>query len=145
MPGCRHHLPGFRTTCLIVGAVEVALAAMILIRGVRESMAPFGVPEALLTAPHYQDAIVWVYTHMLVLGLVIGVVGAYAEGERLKRAFSRLIFAAHALYLYFDVRASDSALGDGLYQGPGSLGPVVVGVVVAALFGHLSLCAGSRA
>ena len=145
MPSCPHRLPGFRATCLIISALEVPLAASILLRGVRPSMAPFGVPDALLDAPHYQDAILWVYTHMLVLGLIIGVVGLYADGERLKRAFARLMFAAHAYYAWLDLHASDSALGTGLYRGPGSLVPVVIGLVITALFAHLSLCARSRA
>lgn len=140
MPSCPHRLPGFKTTCLIVCGLEVPLAASILLRGVRSSMAPFGVPDALLDAPHYQDAILWVYTHMLVLGLVIGVVGRYAEGERLQRNFARLMLAAHVVYTGLDLHASDSALGTGLYHGPGSLIPVVIGLVITALFAHLALC-----
>lgn len=144
MSRCRHRLPGFRATCLTVCALEVVLAASILARGVRASMAPFGVPEAVLASPHYQDAIVWVYTHMLVLGVVIGVVGVCGEGERLRRSFVRSMLAAHVVYAYLDVRASDSPLGEGLYRGPGSLVPVVLCLVIAALFIHPSVCREAR-
>lgn len=51
---CRYLLPGVRTSCLVVCGLYVLLSASILLRGVHSSMAPFGVPEA----------IVWVYTHM---------------------------------------------------------------------------------
>jgi hypothetical protein len=51
MPSCPHRLPGFKTTCLIVCGLEAPLAASILLRGVRSSMAPFGVPDVVLDAP----------------------------------------------------------------------------------------------
>lgn len=137
---CKHRLPGFRATCLGVGIAYVLLGGSILARGGAASLADFAVPEATLSSPHYADAIWWVYTHMIVLGLVIGVVGQWGRDPKLGLWFSRLMVAAHAYYVVLDTRASDSPLGTGLYQGPGSIAPAVIGLVVMLLFVHLSLC-----
>jgi len=137
---CRHRLPGFRATCLGIGAVFVFLAASELLRGVPASLDGFGVPTAVLASPHYQDAMVWVFTHMLVLGLVIGVVGHFAESARTRQAFARLMVVAIAIFLVLDCRSSDSPLGNGLYAGARSLVPPVIDLIVLLLFAHLSFC-----
>ncbi len=120
----------------------VILAVGLFAKGLRESMAEFKVPPATLDSPHYYDAIMWVYTHVmvLVLGLVIGVVGWYAENSQLKKWLSRLLFVIHVYYAWLDFRSSDTVLGNGLYQGPGSVFPPLVCVFVAVLFLHLSFC-----
>jgi hypothetical protein len=142
---CKHHMPGFRSACLITGVTYVLLGASVLARGGAASLAEFGVPAVTLTSPHYADAIWWVYVHMIVLGLVLGVVGRFAEGERFQRWFARLMLAAHAYYLFMDVRTSDTALGNGLYQGPMSIVPALIGLCVLLLFVHPSLCTGAAA
>lgn len=108
-------------------------------------MAGFGLPDAVLASPHYQDAMVWVFTHMLVLGLFIAAVGHYAEGERARRGLARCVFAAVAVFTVLDVRTSDSPLGSGLYVGVRSLVPPLIDAVVLLLFAHLSLCPTSCA
>lgn len=133
-------LPGFRNTCLIVSVLDVLLAAGVLLRGIRPSMAQFGVPQAVLDSPHYTDAIFWVYSHMLVIGLIIGVLGWYAESPALRQAMARLLLAAHLFYTVLDFRASDSLLGNGLYQGPASLIPAFISLFMTVLFAHLSFC-----
>lgn len=137
---CRHRLPGFRTSCLAVGVIYVLLGGSILLRGGAASLAAFEIPEPTLASPHYADAIWWVYTHMIVLGLLTGVVGQFGTSPALRRWFSRTMLVAHAYYVFLDVRASDSPLGTGLYQGPASIVPAVIGAVVMLLFAHLSLC-----
>jgi hypothetical protein len=137
---CRHFLPGFRPTCIGIGVTYVVLAAGELLPGVPASMAGFGVPEAVLTSAHYQDAMLWVFTHMLVLGLIIAVVGQFAESARTKRAFARLMLATSMLYTVLDLRTSDSALGNGLYAGARSLVPPIIDIVVVLLFAHLAFC-----
>lgn len=132
-------LPGFRKTCLGVCGLYVVLASGILIRGAEASMQEFAVPAAVLTAPHYQDAIFWVYLHMLVIGAIIGLMGHRAEEPRLQRDFSRLMFVASAVYTWLDLRASDSPLGEALYRGPGSLLPFFVCLLTTVLFGRLAL------
>ena len=140
MASCRHHLPGFRATCFAVGITFVFIAGAELAQGVPQSLAGFGVPEAMLHSPHYVDAMIWVFTHMLVLGLIIGVVGHFAEGARTQRAFARIMAAVIPIFTVLDIRTSDSALGSGLYAGPRSLVPPMIDAVVLLLFVHVSLC-----
>lgn len=131
-------LPGFRRTCQGVCALHVVLASGILLRGAEASMAEFEVPAAVLTSPHYQDAIFWTYLHMLVIAAIVGLMGQRCEDPKLQRDFSRLMFAASAVYAWLDLRASDSALGEALYRGPGSLIPTLVCVLSLVLFGRLA-------
>lgn len=131
-------LPGFRKTCLGVCGLYVVLAGGVLLRGAEASMQEFAVPAEVLTAPHYQDAIFWVYLHMLVIGAIVGLIGLRAEEPRLQRDFSRLMFGAAAVYTWLDLRASDSPLGEALYRGPGTLVPVLVCLLTTALFGRLA-------
>lgn len=125
---------------MAVCVLYTLLAGGLLARGIRPSMAEFAVPEVVLDSPHYHDAILWVYSHMIVIGLIVGVVGLRAESVRLQRPLARLLFAAHVYYTYLDFRSSDSALGNGLYQGPGSIVPALIGLVVTVLFARLSVC-----
>lgn len=132
-------LPGFRASCLTLGVLYVLLAGSILIRGPMAAMADYGVPQETLASPHYADAMFWVFLHMAVIGLVIGLVGWFGEGVRFQRAFSRLMLACQLVYLFLDVRAADWALGNALYEGPGSLGPVVVGGLAIVLWARLNV------
>jgi hypothetical protein len=142
---CKHHLPGFRATCVAVGVLYVLLGGSVLARGGAASLATFGVPAATLASPHYDDAIWWVYTHMIVIGLMTGVVGWFGQGVQLQRWFARLMLVAHVYYVFLDVRTSDSALGNGLYQGPSSVIPAVIALVVLLSFAHLCVCGETAA
>jgi hypothetical protein len=124
----------FRRVCTIAGALYVLLSANILISGVESSLAPFGVPPEALASPHYEDAIVWTYTHMLVLGSIIIFVGRRVESPRAQRTFAHLMIAAHAVYLYLDVRTSDTPLGNALYKGPASAMPAAIVLVMLLAF-----------
>jgi hypothetical protein len=137
---CAHRLPRFKTSCVVVGILYVLLGASVLVRGGAASLAEFGVPADTLASPHYADAIWWVYTHMIVIGLMTGVVGWFAQGVQLKRSFARLMFVAHIYYVILDVRASDSLLGSGLYEGPASIVPAIIGALVMLVFAHMSVC-----
>jgi hypothetical protein len=132
-------LPGFRASCLTIAAVYVFLAGSILLRGPMVAMADYAVPASTLASPHYADAMFWVFLHMTMLGLIIGVVGWFAEGARMQRAFARLWLAGQLFYLVLDIRAADWPLGTALYKGPASLGPVVVGVVATGLWLRLNV------
>lgn len=132
-------LPGFRASCLGLGAVFVLLAGSILLRGPMVAMADYAVPAQTLSSPHYADAMLWVFLHMTVIGLVIAVVGWFAEGARLQRAFSVLMLGAQLVYATLDVRTADWPLGNALYKGAGSLGPVVVEAVALVVWARLCL------
>jgi hypothetical protein len=132
-------LPGFRASCLTLSALFVFLGGSILLRGPMVAMADYAVPPETLASPHYADAMFWVFLHMTVIGLVIGVVGWFAEGVRMQRAFARLMLAAQLVYFFLDVRSADWALGHALYKGPGSLGPVLVGALAIVLWARLNV------
>jgi len=132
-------LPGFRASCLTIAVVYVFLAGSILLRGPMVAMAEYEVPAGTLASPHYADAMFWVFLHMTMLGLLVGVVGWFADGVRMQRAFARLWLVAQMVYLFLDVRAADWPLGTALYKGPGSLGPVIVGVCATALWLRLNV------
>lgn len=138
-------LRGFRPAFLTIGVLQILLAASMLVGDLGAKMASFGVPPAILASPHYLDAMHWVYTHMLVIGLIIATLGHYAEGARLQRAMARLLFLAHVYYTWLDFRASDSAVGTGLYQGPASLMPAFIGMGFTLVFAWLSVFAKARA
>lgn len=144
MARCRF-LPGFRASCLTVCVLYALLAGGLLLRGVEASMAEFAVPPAVLASPHYHDAIVWVYTHQIVLGLLVGALGLTVTDPAAQRSVARLLCAVHIYYTYLDARSSDSALGNGLYQGPGSLIPVFMCLFGVLLFAHLGVCRPRRA
>jgi hypothetical protein len=130
-------LPGFRASCLTLSGIFVLLAGSILLRGPMVAMADYQVPAATLASPHYADAMFWVFLHMAVIGCIIGVVGWFAEGARMQRAFAVMMLLAQLVYTTLDVRAADWPLGTGLYKGPGSLGPVVVGAIAIVLWARL--------
>ncbi len=81
---------------------------------------------------------------MLVIGLLVGLVGLYGEGARFKTWFARLMLAANAMYTFLDFRASDSAVGTGLYPGQASLLPAFVNLFVTLLFAHLAFSKRAR-
>ncbi|MFN8344217.1 MAG: hypothetical protein U0X91_04400 [Spirosomataceae bacterium] len=129
----------FKTICLTVCGLYVFLAGSLFLQGLIKSMSLYNVPPEILASPHYYDAIFWVYTHMIVIGLLIGCVGLYAENFQLKKKWSVLLFVAHLFYTYLDFRSSDSFLGNGLYQGPASVFPAIIGSVITLLFFYLSI------
>lgn len=81
----------------------------------------------------------WVFLHMTVIGLMIGVVGWAPGGVRLQRAFSRLMLAAVCVYTFLDLRTADGALGAALYRGTGSLAPVAVDLLSLGIWLRLNV------
>ena len=135
----RRFLPGFRTCCLTVCFLYVTMAGSLFVRGLITSMIDFRVPPPTLASPHYYDALLWIYSHMIVLGLIIGVVGLYGKNSQLKKWMARLLLIVHAYYTYLDFRTSDSFVGNGLYKGEGSIIPGLVCLFVTLLFLQLVL------
>jgi|GEM_PF-778255 len=138
MPESRKRfLPGFRGICLGVCVLYTMLTMGLFLQGIRPFMSSFQIPKHVLDSPLYIDAIMWVYMHMLVIGLIIGCLGLYAKDNKLKKNVSRLLFGAHVFYTFFDFRASDSFLGTALYKGPGSITPAIIALTVTLLFFYL--------
>ena len=132
-------LPGFRASCLVLSALYVLLAGSLLVRGPMVAMADYAVPAQTLASPHYADAMFWVFLHMAMIGLLVATVGWFAEGARMQRAFARVMLGAQSFYFFLDVRTADWPLGNALYKGPGSLGPVVVGAIALAVWIRLNV------
>ena len=132
-------LPGFRAACTAVCVLYVLLGGMMKARGAVEMMGPFGVPPAVLEAPHFVDFYQFTFLHQMVIGGLIGLLGWTVTEGRSQRAVAAALCGMQLVYAYFDFRTSDSPLGNGLYQGPGSLVPPVMGLTVALVFGVLAL------
>jgi hypothetical protein len=115
------------------------MAGSLFLKGLMASMVDFQVPTQTLNSPHYYDAIWWVYSHMIIIGLIIGVVGWHAKGSQLKKRMAWLLLIVRVYYTYLDFRTSDSFLGNGLYKGEGSVIPGFVCLFVTLLFLQLVL------
>jgi hypothetical protein len=135
----REHVPGFRTTCLVVGVIEVLLAASILVRGVEPSLRQFEVPADVLAAPHFHDAILWVYTHMVVFGALTVALGWLVTEARLQRWCARLLALFNVVYFVLDARTADWALGNALYRGAASVIPAIICVGFTLAFAITSV------
>jgi hypothetical protein len=131
-------VPGFKTTLSVIGAVYVLLAGSMLARGAVASMQPFGVPEPVLSSPHYADYFHFTFVHMTVLGISIVMLGRFVEAGRHQRLVARVLGLINLHYAYLDFRTSDSVLGNHLYRGSASLVPAIIDVIVTLAFAWLS-------
>lgn len=131
-------LPGFKASCLIVCGLYIFLTGGLFAQGLMQAMGSYQVPAATLESPHYFDAIFWVYSEMLILGLLIGAIGWLVTEGKAQLWLSRFICAAHVYFTFLDTRSSDTALGNALYKGPASIFPAIICLVVTLLFLHLS-------
>jgi hypothetical protein len=133
-------LRGFRAVCTAVAVLYVFLGASMKLRGPRGALAQFGVPPEVLDARHFADFFQFLFLHMMVIGLLVGLLGWAVTEPARQRTVARLLCGLEIVYAWFDFRTSDSMLGNGLYQGPASLVPPVLDLLVAAAFAAL----GSR-
>lgn len=130
----------FKFGCLFVGISYAVIAASVLLQGVIPFMKQFGLPEATLNSPHYENAIFFHFYDMFVIGVLIATAG-FVESLRFQRVFSLAMSVIQSVYLYLDVKTSDTFLGNGLYEGPGSVTPVVIGLAFTTLFLTLAISA----
>jgi hypothetical protein len=133
----RHALPGYRLVCTLVGVLYGVLGASMKLRGPRAAMAGFGVPPEVLDAPHFADFFQFLFLHMMVIGLLVGVLGWQVMGAARQRAVARVLGALELGYACFDLRTADWVLGSRLYTGPGSLVPPMLDLALALAFGWL--------
>jgi hypothetical protein len=134
----RRMIPGYKRILMALGILYVILAGSVLVQGIEKFMAPFGLPDSTLASPHYEDAMTWVYVHMTVLGMILFVVGWASRDLRFQRIFVRAMALAQGVYLFLDLRTSDTPLGNGLYKGPESAIPAIMGFCFFCLFVFLS-------
>lgn len=131
-------LPGFRATCLLVGSLNILLAGSMLIKGVIPGMAEFKVPAPILASPHYEDAMLWVFLHMFMIGVLVMLIGLLAENPVKQVWVARVLVVMHSVYAFLDIRTSDNYFGNALYQGPESVIPVFIDLFYILLFLRLS-------
>jgi len=130
----KHFVPNFRSTFLIVGFTFILLSLGLFAKGLMQSMAEFKVPEANLNSPHYFDAILWVYVHMMVIGLLLLIIGYSVENINKQKWIAFLLFIVTAFYTYLDFRSADWRFGNGLYKGESSIVPAIISLFVNMLF-----------
>lgn len=90
-----------------------------------------------LTPGLFADFFHWLFVHMTVIGILIGLLGRYIVDGRHQQLVARVLFVVQAHYAYLDFRTS--MLGSGLYPGPRSLVPLSIGVLMLLAFGYLSV------
>ncbi len=129
----------FKRTCLIVGYTFMLLPMSLFAKGLMVSMAEFKVPEIILDSAHYYDAILWVYVHMMVIGLLILIIGYSVNDLNKQKWIAALLFMVTAFYVYLDFRSADWAYGNALYQGESSIIPAIIGLLVNLLFFQLAM------
>ncbi len=132
-------LPNFKKTFLIVGYTFLGLPISLFYKGLMQSMAQFEVPDLILKSAHYYDAMLWVYVHMMVLGLLIVTIGYSVHDFNKQKWIAALLFVVTAFYVYLDFRSADWVLGNGLYKGESSLIPGFIGLVINLLFFQLAI------
>ena len=118
---------------MIVGITFVILSLSLFLKGLTPSMAEFKVPEPVLSSPHYFDALLWVYVHMIVIGLLILLIGISVTDPKKQQWITMKLILIIGVYTYLDFRSSDSALGNGLYKGEASVAPALFSLGVEVL------------
>ncbi len=108
-------------------------------KGLMVSMAEFKVPEIILDSAHYYDAILWVYVHMMVIGLLILIIGYSVNDLNKQKWIALVLFMVTAFYVYLDFRSADWAYGNALYKGQSSIIPAIIGLMVNLLFFQLTI------
>lgn len=129
--------PNFKRTFLIVGYTFTLLPLSLFTKGLMNSMSEFKVPESILNSPHYFDAILWVYVHMTVIGLLILMIGYSVNDTNKQKWIATLLFFVTTFYTYLDFRSADWVLGNALYKGETSIIPAIIGLFVNLLFFQL--------
>ncbi len=126
-------LPNFKTTYTLIGTTFILLSVSLFAKGLIPSMAAFQVPAVVLQSPHYFDALLWVYVHMTVIGILLVCLGQAVNDQSKQQWITALLCCIMAFYTYLDFRSSDSALGNALYKGESSVAPAFIGLLVSLL------------
>ena len=108
-------------------------------KGLMVSMAEFNVPEIILDSAHYYDALLWVYVHMMVIGLLILIIGYSVNDLNKQKWIAALFFMVTAFYVYLDFRSADWSFGNALYKAESSIIPAIIGLMVNLLFFQLTI------
>jgi hypothetical protein len=113
-------------------------------RGVR-IMRDFAVSEQLVASPVFDDFFRFFYEMMAIVGLLIALLGHVCRTHAHQRLVAGVLCAVNFANTLHDLSTSDSAFGNRLYRGEGTLAPVVIGLVISLAFGWLFLRPTPRA
>ncbi len=129
----------FKSTLVLIGSLFVFLAVGLFAKGLMRSMSEFDVPEIILNSEHYYDAILWVYVHMIVIGILIILLGISVVDPEKQKWISVFLLLITIFYTYLDFRSADWMYGNSLYKGESSLVPAFISLIVNMLFLNLAV------
>lgn len=132
----------YKSTLISIGSLFILLSLSLFTKGLMKSMKQFQVPENIINSPHYYDAILWVYIHMMVIGVLIILLGFSVSLKSHQKWISFLLLILTSIYTYLDFRTSDSFLGNSLYKGDESTIPGFISLTtnLAFLLLFIHLC-----
>ena len=132
----------YKSTLISTGILFILLSLSLFTKGLMKSMKQFQVPENLLNSPHYYDSILWVYIHMIVIGILIILLGILVSLKSQQKWVSLLLLILTSIYTFLDFRTSDSFIGNSLYKGAESTIPGFISLTInfAFLLLFIQLC-----
>jgi hypothetical protein len=129
----------FKTTSIAVGLIMSLLALSLFAKGLLPTMTEYGVPLEIISAPHYIDAISWVYIHMAVIGFFIAIFGYSVTDISKQKWIAISITLILSFYTYLDFIHSDSPVGNALYKGSQSIIPAIISLLMTIAFLRLTI------
>jgi hypothetical protein len=121
---------GFKAVMLTTGVAHVLLASSMLVSGV-SVMRDFAVPEAVVSAPAFEDFFSFFYQLMAYLGVLTILFGHVTRGRTSQVLVASAFCAGNVLLTLRDLATSDSIFGNQLYRGSGTLIPVYIDAIFA--------------
>lgn len=134
MSGPTSSIRGFATVFTVIGALYVAMASSMLVRGVG-AMLDFGVAPELVAEPVLEDFFLFFYQLMVFVGVLTIVVGRVVHGRGSQGVVAAVFCLANVVWGMRDVATSDSAWGNRLYKGEATLMFVAIDAVLVVVFG----------
>jgi hypothetical protein len=133
---------GFKPVFMTIGVLYVLMASSMLVRGV-DALREYGVPPRDVESPVVADIFIFFYILMAFIGVLMVLFGHVTRERTHQLLVAAVFFAGQIVFTLRDLRTSDTALGNHLYKGDGTVAFVVIGLSFAAAFGVL-VVAGLR-
>lgn len=127
---------GFRPTLFVLGTIYILLASSMLVRG-SSAMLEFGVPESVAHHPAFADFFMFWFQLMAGVGVLMALLGQVAKDRTSQTLTAAVLCAMNIGITLRDLSTSDSAWGNRLYKGPGTLIPVYIDLAFVTVFATL--------
>lgn len=134
MSGPPTSIRGFATVFTVIGALYVAMAASMLVRGV-DALLDFGVAPELVAQPVLEDFFLFFYQLMAFIGVLKIVIGRVVRGRSNQALVAAVFCVANVVWGLRDLQTSDSAWGNRLYKGEATLMFVAIDGLLIVIFG----------